>query len=187
MGLLSKVVGTLTGSKQAAGGYDQGANTIREYYEKARQDLTPYRQFGEEELGRFKDWWSTGAPTAESVTQTPGYQFRLGEGQRAVENSAISRGGLLSGNAIRAMTEYGQNYASNEYDKELSRYQNDFARRMSLLNMGQSAASGTAGLASSAGQGIAGMQVGRGQAEASGKQGLLNIGGYLLGKSKLFG
>jgi hypothetical protein len=45
----------------------------------------------------------------------PGYQFRLDQGKRQIENSAAARGGLLSGGALKGLTEYNQGFASNEY------------------------------------------------------------------------
>lgn len=44
----------------------------------------------------------------------PGYQFRLTEGQRALDSSASARGGLFSGKAGLDMLRYGQNYADAE-------------------------------------------------------------------------
>lgn len=77
-------------------------------------------------------WQSTtGAPnpnagyTPQEVMQRlqakPGYQFRMGEGQRAIEASAAARGGLNSGSTLRALTRYGQNFGTQEYDNELNR------------------------------------------------------------------
>ena len=54
----------------------------------------------------------------------PGYEFRRGEGQRAVERGAAARGGLLSGGTGRALTRYGQDYASNEYTNVYNRISN---------------------------------------------------------------
>jgi hypothetical protein len=51
----------------------------------------------------------------------PGYAFRLEEGQRATENLLRSAGMLNSGKGLRAITRYGQDYASNEYDKAWGR------------------------------------------------------------------
>lgn len=45
---------------------------------------------------------------------TPGYQFGLQEGQRALDSSASARGGLFSGKAGLEMTRYGQNYADQQ-------------------------------------------------------------------------
>lgn len=46
---------------------------------------------------------------------SPGYQFRLGEGIKALDRSAAAKGMLLSGAQQRAVTDYGQNTASNEF------------------------------------------------------------------------
>jgi hypothetical protein len=52
----------------------------------------------------------------------PGYLFRLGEGQKVLENSAAARGGLLSGQTGKALLQYGQNFASNEFGNIYDRY-----------------------------------------------------------------
>lgn len=51
------------------------------------------------------------------LESTPGYQFRLGEGRRAVERSASARSGLFSGRAGKELERYGQDYGSGEWDK----------------------------------------------------------------------
>lgn len=44
-----------------------------------------------------------------------GYQFRLGEGQNALNSGYAGSGVLQSGDAIRSALEYNQNFASNEF------------------------------------------------------------------------
>lgn len=44
-----------------------------------------------------------------------GYQFRLNEGYDAVNSGYAGAGTLQSGAALRGITEYGQNFASNEF------------------------------------------------------------------------
>jgi hypothetical protein len=44
-----------------------------------------------------------------------GYQFRLGEGANALNSQYAGRGTLQSGAAAKALQEYGQNFASNEF------------------------------------------------------------------------
>ena len=58
------------------------------------------------------------APSWEQAQQRPGYQFRLQEGQRALENAASAGGMLRSGNTWKDLMKYGQEYATSEYDKE---------------------------------------------------------------------
>jgi hypothetical protein len=55
------------------------------------------------------------APTAASILEDPSYQFRVGEGQRVLENSAAARGTLNSGGTLEDILNYGQRAASQEY------------------------------------------------------------------------
>ena len=65
----------------------------------------------------------------------PGYQFRLAQGQQAIERSQAARGGLLSGGAIKAASDYNQGMASNEYNNAYNRFQTN---RANILNPLQS-------------------------------------------------
>lgn len=73
---------------------------------------------------------------------SPGYQFRLDEGTRALDRSASARGLLLSGAQNKALTRYGQGVASEEFGN----YTNRLA---ALAGLGQTA---NQSVASSAGQ-----------------------------------
>ena len=53
---------------------------------------------------------------ASNFETAPGYEFRLAEGAKGVENSAAARGMQLSGANLKGLTQYNQNFASNEYD-----------------------------------------------------------------------
>ncbi|MGL5720654.1 MAG: hypothetical protein ACRCYP_07710, partial [Alphaproteobacteria bacterium] len=53
----------------------------------------------------------------------PGYQFRMQQGAEALQNSAAARGNLMGGDTGRALMEYGQNFASNEFQNAFQRYQ----------------------------------------------------------------
>lgn len=70
----------------------------------------------------------TGAPSgsqpksiSDLLKATPGYQFRFDEGQKAVESSAAAQGGLNSGKTLKALTQYGQNYATGIYGDHMNR------------------------------------------------------------------
>jgi hypothetical protein len=77
-------------------------------------------------------------------TQDPGYGFRLKQGQKALDASAAARGGLISGNALKAAQGFGQDMASQEYNNAFNRYQinrtNQLAPLQSLFGAGQTAA-----------------------------------------------
>lgn len=55
------------------------------------------------------------APSAEDAINSPGYQFRLGQGEQALQQSAAARGVLNTGGTLRDILGYGQNFASGEY------------------------------------------------------------------------
>lgn len=123
--------------------------------------------------------------TAQDFETDPGYQFRIGEGQKQIESSAAARGGLLSGAAAKALTKYNQNFASNEYGNVYNRFranQGDVYNRLaSLAGVGQQATNAT----QQAGQNYAtgasnALQYG-GTARASGYAGQANALGAGLG------
>jgi len=115
----------------------------------------------------------------EQFQADPGYGFRLKEGLRALENSAAARGGLLSGNAMRGITRYGQGLASEEYGNAFNRYQAERAARLnplqSLAGMGQSNAATMAGQAGQLGSGMASAYGNLGSALAQGATNMGNI------------
>lgn len=73
----------------------------------------------------------------------PGYDFRLSEGMKGINNSAAARGGVLSGAALKAASKYNQNFASNEYGNAYNRFNTDktntFNRLASIAGVGQTA------------------------------------------------
>jgi hypothetical protein len=78
----------------------------------------------------------------------PGYNFRLLEGQKAIDRSAAARGGTQSGAALKAATRYGQEAGSQEYGRAYDRYQtnrsNQLAPLGSIATMGANAATNSA-------------------------------------------
>jgi hypothetical protein len=117
--------------------------------------------------------------------QDPGYAFRMSEGLKALDRTAASRGGMLSGAALRGATRYGQDMASQEYQNAYNRYNTNRASILnplqSLAGQGQTTANtlGAAGqqYASNAGQAY----MGAGNAAASGYIGSANAWNQALG------
>lgn len=66
-------------------------------------------------------------PDADSVLKTPGYQFRLSEGERALSNAKAAQGIYGTGATLKAILGYGQDYASNEYQNEYNREANTYS------------------------------------------------------------
>lgn len=75
-----------------------------------------------------------------TVTDDPGYQFRLQQGVGALDASAAARGGLGSGAQQRALARYGQDLGSQEYGAAYGRawqQQQEQYERQRLMNMTQ--------------------------------------------------
>ena len=76
----------------------------------------------------------------------PGYAFRLGQGQTATNQMQNASGGAMSGNASKALQDYTQNFASNEYGNAFNQYQaqrqNIYSNLQNIANMGLTATQG---------------------------------------------
>ncbi len=85
--------------------------------------------------GTFKAPDAFKAPTGADFMNDPGYQFRLAEGQKALERSAAAKGTATGGAALKAAERYGQDYGSGEYgniySRALSKYGTDFSTALS--------------------------------------------------------
>ena len=57
----------------------------------------------------------------ESIQNTGSYQFRLAQGQEALERSLGAKGMLGSGNRLMDLQKYGQDMASQEYEGQFDR------------------------------------------------------------------
>lgn len=131
--------------------YGQAIDQTTKSFGEAKGYQQPWQDFGQNALADYENWRAD--PNA--VSSDPSYQWRFNEGQRGVENSAAARGGALSGNALRAITDYGQGAASQEYGAE-------FDRRMQELGIGQSASNNMSNLATGEGNALSNLLVGRG-------------------------
>ncbi len=97
-------------------------------------------------------------PTA-SLRATPGYSNRYNTGL-ATATGALNRNNMSqSGRALKELTNYGQDFASNEYGSE-------FSRRLALMTGGQSLAGQTGGWGLGTGNSLAAIAAGQGQAQA---------------------
>lgn len=56
------------------------------------------------------------------LTQDPGYQFRLKQGEEALGRQQASKGSLFSGAALKAAQDYGQGLADTTYNEAYNRW-----------------------------------------------------------------
>jgi hypothetical protein len=117
-------------------------------------------------------------PNAFNYQADPGYAFRLKEGMNQMNTTAAARGGLISGNALRAGQQYGQQMGSQEYQNAYNRYLGGYnintANNQFLANLGQSSANQQANAVGNFGAGQAANLTGAGNAMAAGQIGSAN-------------
>lgn len=146
MSWLSEFLGTDTNYaalNAQQGATDRAVDEQRRQYDQTRADNEPWRTTGAKYLGELDN--SMGdlnrSFSMSDFQEDPGYQFRMNEGQKALERSASAKGRLNSGATMKALTRYGQDYASNEFQNAYNRFTNDqtnrFNRLSSLSGLGQ--------------------------------------------------
>lgn len=103
-----------------AAAVDAGIIDLDSAYEAAIGELQPLATAGMEEMNVARKLLMD--PSA--IMDRPGTRFQMEQGTEALQ-AAFSRtsGGGLSGRAIKAATEYGQNFAATALDRELARLQ----------------------------------------------------------------
>ncbi len=147
--------------------------------------------------GLLTPWTQTFTPlTGAQVAKTPGYQFQLGQGESAIQNSTSAKGGLLSGRTLADLNNFAQGTANQAYQQYgvedpylqyQSTYQtfrnnqnDEYSRLMGLSNEGLSAAGGAGSLISGIGGDIASLMGEKGAAAAQGTIGQANALGSIL-------
>lgn len=146
-------------------------DTQKEMFYTSREDLLPYTETGQQSLFALADLYGVPRPdgsgkftTGKAFTGTPGYQFRLSEGEKAINRGMGAQGKRFSGARLKALSDYGQNTASAEWDN----YTNALR---SLSGMGQVAGTSTMGGSNQAAANIGNSLLAGGQARASGYTG----------------
>lgn len=90
--------------------------------------------------------------TAEDFSEDPGYQFRLREGNKALQRHLAAQGKSLTPEAFKALSRFNQDLAAQEYARSYDRFNinqsNLFNRLAALSGMGQTATAQTAGAGS---------------------------------------
>lgn len=110
--------------------------------------------------------------TGQDLYDDPGYQFRLDEGRKGIENSAAARGTQLSGANLKGLNRYSQDYASNEFGQARNRFMGDQDQTYNYLTgptqRGMSAASNSASMAQNFGNQQSNALQGIGNARSAG-------------------
>lgn len=110
---------------------------------RAQQQIAPFTQAGQQATNQLSSRLTQGFNPGD-LTNDPGYQFRLREGQSALERSLAARGLGQSGAALKAAQEYGQGLADQTYNDAYSRWlqQNSQLSGLSGTGLNSAMASG---------------------------------------------
>lgn len=106
----------------------EAANAIEaQQYAQSRQDMEPWRQQGAKSLAQLAELMRPGTDmttrfSAGDFETDPGYQFRLQQGNQALNRYQAARGMLNSGAALKAAMKFGQGLASDEYQNAYNRW-----------------------------------------------------------------
>jgi hypothetical protein len=111
-------------------------------YAQQRADVAPWRDTGGQALGATADLLGLNGPDAATTAMgnfqaTPGYQWQLGQGLRAVDAGAAASGMLRSGATLKAEQTFGSGLA----DQTFQQYYNNLA---GISTLGANAAAGGA-------------------------------------------
>lgn len=122
----------------------------------------------------------------DQFRNSTGYQFRLGEGNRGVNSAYAGAGTVKSGDAMRAIADYNQNFASNEFGNYVGGLNNQqgvgLAGASALAGVGQNYANSVQANNNSAGTAAANAALSRGQNSFGNTLGM--IGGGMFGYSQ---
>lgn len=116
--------------------------------------------------------------TAGDFHSSPGYQFQMQQGENAVLNNAAHLGGVNSGNTLKALTQFGQGTANQDYWNAYNAFVNNqnqrFGQLQTVAGSGQNAVSNTGALGAQVASSVGNNIIGAGNAQSAGQVGQAN-------------
>lgn len=158
-------------------------------YNTAQGNLNPYIKTGDSAIYSLGSLFGLGGAPGQpntgqgaqqgylNFTQTPAYQFPLQQGQLAANRSLAASGLTGSGAQAKALTQYGQGYASQGFNSYIGQL-------AGLAGLGEQGAASLGQVGSNVGSQVGTSLAGYGAAGAAGAIGQANtinsgIGGFL--------
>ena len=188
IGGIGSIVGGVIGAgaaERAAEAQAQTTNRAIDLQEKIwraqRKDIAPFREEGTEAvraLGREIDPL-TARFTEEEFRADPGYQYRLEEGEGALNRAAAARGMYYSPATLRRLQAHGQGLADQTYQDAFNRYQleqgNRFNRLAALAGVGQTGVQQQIGAGGQYASNVGNLLTNLGASQAAGITGAANM------------
>lgn len=151
----------------------------------SRRDLTPFTSGGT--AASSIDGSAAAKAAFDQYRNSTGYDFRVNQGLNAVNSGYAGRGSIKSGAAMKAVNDYGQGMASQEFGNYLNALGNQQSLGMSagsaLAGVGQNYANSLGNIYTQNGANQANAALVKANALGSGINGLANLGGSILGGS----
>src|ERR1700752_3685673 len=128
-----------TGMDQSNAAVNAGLTTAQGAYDTATGNLQPYQQAGAGAINTLAGALAPGGSLTQQFNAgdmaqlDPGYAFRLQQGEQALQRSQSANGGALGGGALKQLTRYGQDYASNEYAGAFNRFEQQQRQQYDML------------------------------------------------------
>lgn len=198
------VIGTITGSKQAARGAEKAADVQaasaqagideqRRQFDEMMKVLAPYVGAGTGAIAGMQPYAQAGAPALaaqqalaglagpeaqqaaiQQISQSPEMQALTKQGEEAMLQRAAATGGLRGGNVQAALAQFRPQMLSELINQQ-------YGRLGGLTALGQQTTQNLAqlGQASAAGQGAGGLQTAANIANLLGQQGAAEAGGIM--------
>jgi hypothetical protein len=159
-------IGTAMMQSSAVKSGQSAANAAQlQAQQQAREDVAPWTSTGGQALGQTANLLGlNGQPAADAAMttfqQSPGYQWQLGQGLRAIDAGNAAAGILRSGATEKAEMTYGEGLANQDFT-------NYYNRLYQLSGQGLTGATATGNQAVTTGQGIAGTDASAAAAQSS--------------------
>lgn len=183
--------GARSAASTQADSANRSADLQKQMFDKQMELQEPYRAAGITGQNRLMELMGLGGNAGAAgygkyakdfgmadYQADPGYAFRLSEGMKGLDRQAAARGGLISGGALKAATQYGQEMGSQEYQNAYNRYQTNRTNQLqplgNLMSSGQNAASNQGAAAGAYGTAGGNAITQGGQAIAAGQLGMGN-------------
>lgn len=175
-------IGSIGGGLIQANAANQASQVQQKQQDQTRADLLPFQQAGTgatnlltQQLPNLIKPITMDQATLEA---TPGYQFNLTQGLKAVQNSAAARGLGTSGAALKGAAGYATGLADSTYQNQFNNANtnttNAYNRLMGVSQLGENAAAQTGAYGTQTAQGIAQNTTNAGTAISAGIQGATN-------------
>lgn len=149
-------------------------------FEQQQKNQQPWLQAGEQNLASLQGQMPelTRQFTLADLQNDPGYQYRLQQGTAAVEASSAPKWGSMSGAGLKAINDYGQAMAGQQYGTAMDAFNshqtNTFNKYATLAGVGQTAANNIGAAGQNAANNVSSNIIGAGNASAAGQVGAAN-------------